>query len=116
MDQDDFKLKDDTMRDLRRIAQSPGEFEWRMELLTKLERINQRHDLFARAVVAELKQLKEKKVDLTKLSKHVNIELDARMKPARNVAKQVGKAALWILERCLLLFFAYLGVRLGLKT
>lgn len=105
------------MRNLRRIASSPGEFEWRMELLTKLERSDQRHDLFARAVLAELKRLNDKKVDLTKLSKHVNIELDARMKPAKNVAKQVGKAVGWTVERIALpLFLAYLVLTLGLKT
>lgn len=103
------------MRDLRRIAQSPGEFEWRMELLAKMERINQRHDLFSRACVAELKKLNKEKLGIKQVNDRVIIELDARLKPVKSVAKTLGKGAIWVIERMLLLGFAYLGIKLGLK-
>jgi len=115
MDKDEFRLNDDTMRDLRRIAQSPGELEWRMELLTKLERINLRHELFTRATMTEFKRLHKEKTNLTQVTRAINIELDERLKPAKSVAKQIGKGAIWILERCALIAFAYMGVKLGIN-
>lgn len=114
MDKDDFKLTDDTMRDLRRLAGLPGDFEFRMELLTKLERINQRHELFVRTAVRELKKLDREKMGLTQVNKRIIIELDDRLKPARNVGKRIVKGMLWVLERAMILFFAWLGIKLGL--
>lgn len=112
---DDFKLNDDTMRDLRRIAQSPGEFEWRMELLAKLERINARHDLFVRAAVNELKRLDREKLGPIAVTKLVNKEIDERQKVSKGWMKRMERAAIWLLERAALLGFAYLGIKLGLK-
>jgi hypothetical protein len=114
MDKDDFKLNDDTMRDLRALAALPSEFAWRMELLVKLERINQRHELFVRTAVRELKKLEKEKMGLTQVSKRITIELDERLKPARNIGKRIGKGVLWVLERAMILFFAWLGIKLGL--
>lgn len=113
---DEFKLNDDTMRDLRRIAQSPGEFEWRVELLAKLERYNQEHDLFVREAVRELKRLDKVKLDLTEVTKWVRIELDERLKPAHSVLLGAKKTGLWLIERIALIGFTYLAIKLGLKT
>jgi hypothetical protein len=115
VNKDDYKLNDDTMRDLRRIAQSPGEFEWRMELLAKLERYNQEHDLFVREAVKELKRLDKVKPGLTEVTARIQLELEEKLKPAKGVAKQLGKGALWVLERMALLGVAYIGVKLGLR-
>ncbi len=70
------------MRDLRRIAAAPGEFEWRMELLAKIERMqverimsNQTVKNSLDAVQRELSRLSPSKLEIT---------IDKRIEHARD--------------------------------
>lgn len=83
MDQDQFRLKDDdTMRRLRAIAQTPAEFQWRMELLATLERMRMSQEVAVRAILQNQRLTNNTLKALTpvELAKSINREIDQREK------------------------------------
>lgn len=77
--EDDLKLSsDETMRHLRRIAQSPGELEWRMELLAAIDRMRTSNDLAFRSILANQRTTQKTLSSLTpiELAKAINREIE----------------------------------------
>lgn len=57
---DDFKLSsDDTMRNLRNIAQAPGELKWRLELLDALNRMRVQQEVSNRGILQILAKMRK---------------------------------------------------------
>jgi hypothetical protein len=80
---DDFKLRsDDTMRRLRQIAATPGDFEWRMELIATLERMRMEHQIATRTILQNQRTTQKTLSSLTpvELAKSINREIDQREK------------------------------------
>jgi hypothetical protein len=115
VDRDDFKLSDDTMRNLRNIAQSPGELAWRMELLATLERHRMGHEIFTRAVLAELKRIKKDQVGPVKITEIVRTELTERLAQTTKDAGRVWTVFVWLAEKAAIIGGTYLAIWVGLK-
>jgi hypothetical protein len=112
---DDFKLSDDTMRGLRNIAQAPGELQWRLELLAKLERMTMKQELFTRAVLGELKRLKEQQIKPGKITDIVRAELDEKTRQTDKDVSRLWNASVWLLEKAAIIGGTYFAIWLGLK-
>jgi hypothetical protein len=83
VDQDQFRLIDDeTMRRLRTLAAAPGEFEWRVELLAKLARMDTQRAIDTRAILKSQSDMAKILKGLTpvELAKAINREIDEREK------------------------------------
>lgn len=79
MREDEFKLKDDdTMRRLRIIAQAPGELQWRLELVSTLERMRVTQEISARVIIQSQGRLRKEMAHLTptKLAELMNAQID----------------------------------------
>ncbi len=80
---DNFKLSgDDTMRRLRSIAQTPGELQWRLELLATLERQRIQADVNHRGIMQVLRG-QQKILDglsATRLAALVNAQIEQKRK------------------------------------
>ena len=70
------------MRRLRAIAQTPGEFQWRVELLATLERMRLSHEVGIRAMLQNQRAMQKILSSLTpvELAKSINREIDQREK------------------------------------
>jgi hypothetical protein len=80
---DEYKLRsDDTMRDLRRVAQAPGELEWRLSLVSAIERMRLESQMAYRSLLQNQKNTQKTLQSLTpvELAKSINREIDQREK------------------------------------
>lgn len=79
------------MRRLRAISQTPGELQWRMELLATLERMRLSHEVGIRAMLQNQRAMQKILSSLTpvELAKSINREIDQREKN-RDSAKYRG--------------------------
>lgn len=96
-----FKLsKDDTMRQLRQIAQAPGELQWRLELLSTLERMRVTQEVQNRGVIQLLTRMRKESEHLKpiKLAEMMNAQIDEKMKPLNKDVSRLWKAGIWIIE------------------
>lgn len=115
---DEFKLSgDDTMRHLRAIAQSPGELQWRMELVAAIDRIRVQHEVSNRGVLQLLARLRKDVSHLTptKLAELVNAQLEEKLKPIEKDQGRLWKASMWILEKAAIIGGTYFALWLGMK-
>jgi hypothetical protein len=99
---DEFKLnRDDTMRQLRQIAQAPGELQWRLELLSTLERMRVTQEVSNRGILQMLGKVRRDVAHLTptKLAELMNAQIEEKMKPRDKDVNRLWKAAVWLLEK-----------------
>lgn len=117
--EDDFKLsKDETMRRLRIIAQSPGELQWRLDLIATLERMRIQQEVSASSIIQNQRRLETAIKHLTpvKLAALVNAQIDEKLKPRDRDVNRLWKAGVWILEKILTLGLGVAATLLGLKA
>ncbi len=116
---DDFKLTDDdTMRRLRVLAQSPGELQWRMELLATMDRMRIQSQVSTRAILQSQKAIEKSLSHLTptRLTALVNRELEEKLKPRDRDVNRLWKASIWILEKAATIGIGVVCTLLGLKA
>lgn len=78
MNEEEFKLSsDDTMRRLRQIAQAPGELQWRLELLSTLERMRISNEIAQRGIMHTLARMRKESTHLSpiKLAELMNAQI-----------------------------------------
>lgn len=112
---DEFKLSDDTMRNLRNIAQAPGELQWRMELLATLERQRMQQELFMRSALGELKRLRKAQIGPIRITEIVRTELNEKIKDTTKDVNRMWKASMWLLEKAAIIGGTYIAIWMGLK-
>jgi hypothetical protein len=116
---DNFKLSsDETMRRLRTIAQAPGELQWRLELLSTLERMRVTQEVQNRGIVQMLTQVRKDVSHLTpmKLAELVNAQIEEKMKPRDRDVNRLWKASVWLLEKFGTIGIGVVCTLVGLKA
>jgi hypothetical protein len=116
---DEFKLStDDTMRHLRTIAQSPGELQWRLELLATLERMRVQQEVSNRGILQLLGRMRKDVAHLTptKLAALVNAQFEEKLKPRDRDVNRLWKASIWILEKAATIGIGVVVTLVGLKA
>jgi hypothetical protein len=119
VDSDHFRLSsDETMRNLRTIAQTPGELQWRMELLATLERMRVTQEVSSRALVQSMTRLRKDISHLspTKLAELVNAQLAEKLEPRDKDVNRLWKASIWLLERAATIGIGVVCTLIGLKA
>jgi hypothetical protein len=118
-DVDDFKLSsDETMRRLRTIAQAPGELEWRLELLSTLERMRMQSEVSTRAILQNQARLAKdiSHISPERLAKLVNAQLEEKLKPRDRDVNRLWKASVWLLEKAATIGIGVVCTLIGLKA
>jgi hypothetical protein len=116
---DEFKLSsDDTMRRLRTIAQSPGELQWRLELLSTLDRMRVQQEVTNRGIVQMLTRIRKDVSHITpmKLAELMNAQIEEKLKPRDKDINRLWKAAIWILEKSATVGIGVVCTLIGLKA
>lgn len=116
---DEFKLStDDTMRHLRTIAQSPGELQWRLELLATLDRMRVQQEVSNKGILQLLARLRKDVAHLTptKLAELVNAQFDEKLKPITKDQGRLWKASIWLLEKFATIGIGVVCTLIGLKA
>jgi hypothetical protein len=111
---EEFKLSsDDTMRRLRTIAQAPGELQWRLELLSALERMRVTQEVSNRGILQMLHRVRKDVSHITpmKLAELVNAQIEEKLKPRDRDVNRLWKVGGWIAERAALVVGTYLGIK-----
>ncbi len=119
MDQDHFRLTDDTMRHLRTLAQAPGELNWRIELLAYIGNKNTETLLAIQNLVSEVRSIKKSQFAPGELSRVIKAEVESQVKvavgPEKKDVARLWKAGMWVLEKAVVAALGAGGVLLGLK-
>ena len=119
MDQDHFRLTDDTMRHLRTLAQAPGELNWRIELLAYIGNKNTETLLAIQNLVSEVRSIKKSQSAPGELSRVIKAEVESQVKvavgPEKKDVARLWKAGMWVLEKAVVAALGAGGVLLGLK-
>lgn len=117
-----FKLSsDDTMRRLRTIAQSPGELQWRLELLSTLERMRMQSEVSMSSILQNQRKMQKVLDDLTpmELAKIINRQIDQKLKPRQEIRERfigrLWKHGAWLLEKLLTIGIAVACMHFGIK-
>jgi hypothetical protein len=116
---EEFKLSsDDTMRRLRTIAQTPGELQWRLELLSTLERMRLQQEVTSRGILQMLGRLRKDVSHITpmKLAELVNAQIEEKLKPRDRDVNRLWKAAIWLLEKAATIGLGVVCTLIGLKA
>lgn len=116
---DEFKLSsDDTMRRLRTIAQTPGELQWRLELLATLERMRVTQEVSNRGILQMLHRVRKDVSHITpmKLAELMNAQIDEKLKPRDRDVNRLWKASTWLLEKAATIGIGVLCTLIGLKA
>ncbi len=119
MAEEDFKLSsDETMRHLRTIAQAPGELQWRLELLSTLERMRVQQEVSTRGILQMLTRMRKdvSHITPTKLADLVNAQLEEKLKPRDKDVHRLWKASIWLLEKAATIGIGVVCTLLGLKA
>lgn len=114
-----FKLNsDDTMRRLRQIAQAPGELQWRLELLSTLERMRMTSEVQNRGILQMLAKVRKDVACLTpmKLAELMNAQIDEKMKPRDKDMNRIWKSGVWLLEKAATIGITVVVTMIGLKS
>ena len=95
------------MRRLRSIAQAPGELQWRLELLSTLDRMRVQQEVSNRGILQELHRLRRDMSHLTptKLADLVNAQIEEKTKPTKQEVGRMWKVGVWLLDK-----FAAIGI------
>jgi hypothetical protein len=116
---DEFKLNsDETMRRLRQIAQAPGELQWRLELLSTLERMRLTQEVSNRGILQMLARVRKDVSHLTpmKLAELMNAQIEERMKPRDKDVNRLWKSGVWLLEKAATVGITVVVTMIGLKS
>lgn len=116
---DEFKLSsDETMRRLRTIAQSPGELEWRLELLSTLDRMRVQQEVTNRGILQMLAKVRKDVSHITpmKLAELVNVQIEEKLKPRDRDVNRLWKASIWLLEKVATVGIGVACTLIGLKA
>ena len=116
---DEFKLStDETMRRLRTIAQAPGELQWRLDLLSTLERMRIQQEVSNRGILQMLVRMRKDVSHITpvKLAKLVNAQLEEKLKPRDRDVNRLWKASIWLLEKAATIGIGVVCTLIGLKA
>lgn len=119
MDTDHFRLKDDdTMRRLRVIAQTPGELQWRLELLSTLERMRVTAEVTANSILQNQRNMQKVMAHLTpmKLAELMNAQIDEKMKPRDKDMNRMWKSGVWLLEKAATIGITVAVTMIGLRS
>jgi len=115
---DEFKLSnDETMRRLRTIAQAPGELQWRLELLSTLDRMRVQQEVTNRSILQMLSKVRKDVSHITpmKLAELVNVQIAEKLKPRDQDVNRLWKSAMWILEKAVTIGIAVVCTIVGIK-
>jgi len=115
---DEFKLStDETMRRLRTIAQAPGELQWRLELLTTIERMRVQNEVSTRGILQMLSKVRKDVSHITpmKLAELVNVQIEEKLKPRDRDVNRIWKSAVWLLEKAVTIGIAVICTIAGIK-
>lgn len=115
----EFKLSgDDTMRHLRNIAQSPGELQWRLELLATLDRMRVQNEVSTKGILQMLSRVRKdvSHITPTKLAELVNAQLEEKLKPIQKDQGRLWKASVWLLEKVGTIGIGVVCTLIGLKA
>ena len=115
---DEFKLSsDDTMRRLRTIAQSPGELQWRLELLSALDRMRVQQEVSNRGILQMLARVRKDVSHITpmKLAELVNAQIEQKLKPRDRDVNRLWKGSMWLIEKAATIGIAVLCTLIGMK-
>lgn len=116
---DSFRLStDDTMRRLRTIAQSPGELQWRLELLSTLERMRVTAEVSTASILQNQRKMHETLEHLTptRLAKLVNAQIEEKLKPRDRDVGRLWKAGIWLLEKAATIGIGVVCTLIGIKA
>lgn len=114
-----FKLStDDTMRNLRAIAQTPGELQWRLELLSTLERMRVTAEVTSNSILQNQRQMQKTMAHLTpmKLAELMNAQIEEKMKPRDLDVNRLWKAGIWVLEKGATIGIGVVCTLIGLRA
>jgi hypothetical protein len=117
--EDDFKLSsDETMRRLRVIAQAPGELQWRLELLSTIDRMRVQQEVSNRGILQMLGKVRKdvSHITPTKLAELVNAQLEEKLKPIQKDQGRLWKASVWLLEKVGTIGIGVVCTLIGLKA
>jgi hypothetical protein len=116
---EEFKLSsDDTMRRLRTIAQSPGELQWRLELVSTLERMRVQAEVSTRSILQTQNRIRREISHLTpsKLAALMNAQLEEKLKPRDRDVNRLWKAGVWLLEKMMTIGISVVCTLIGLRA
>ena len=116
---DEFKLSsDDTMRRLLSLAQSPGELQWRLELLETLRGMRVQSEVSTKGILQMLSRLRKdvSHITPTKLAELVNAQLEEKLKPRDREVNRLWKAGVWLLEKAMTVGIGVICTLIGLKA
>lgn len=103
------------MRRLRTIAQSPGELEWRLELLSTLDRMRVQQEVTNRGILQVMGRLRKDVSHLTpmKLAELMNAQIDQKLKPTQKDVNRLWKGSMWVIERAATIGIAlFIGMKI----
>lgn len=88
------------MRRLRTIAQAPGELQWRLELLSTLDRMRVQQEVSNRGIIQMLTRMRKEVASLTpmKLAELMNAQIEEKLKPLNKDVGRLWKTGIWIVE------------------
>lgn len=114
-----FKLStDDTMRNLRAIAQTPGELQWRLELLSTLERMRVTAEVTSNSILQNQRQMQKTMAHLTpmKLAELMNAQIEEKLKPRDRDVNRLWKSGVWLLEKAATVSITVVVTMIGLRS
>lgn len=106
------------MRHLRSIAQSPGELQWRLELLAAIDRMRVQQEVSTKGVLQILNRMRKDVSHITpiKLAELVNAQLEEKLKPIQKDQGRLWKASIWLLEKAATIGIGVICTLIGLKA
>lgn len=106
------------MRRLRSIAQAPGELQWRLELLSTLERMRVTAEVSTSSILQNQRQMQKTIAHLTpmKLAELMNAQIEEKMKPRDRDVNRLWKSGVWLLEKAMTIGITVVVTMIGLRS
>lgn len=106
------------MRRLRVIAQSPGELQWRLELLSTLERMRVTSEVTSNSILQNQRTMQKTIAHLTpmKLAELVNAQIEEKLKPRDRDVNRLWKGSVWLLEKAATIGIGVICTLVGIKA
>ena len=103
------------MKRLKAIAQAPGELQWRLELLSTLERMRIQQEVTSKGIFQELKQVKKGQISRSDLADIINAQIKEKTAPQTQEMNRLWKGAMWLLQHAATVGIAAIVGILSLK-
>src|ERR1700730_7303957 len=89
------------MRRLLSLAQTPGELQWRLELLDTLRNMRVQQEVSTKGILQMLGKVRKdvSHISHAKLAQLVNAQLEEKLKPLEKEQGRLWKASMWLLEK-----------------